>query len=88
MLGDTKSSCTSGCCLGRSFLEKHGPRVEITHQRLEQVESHFDRHGGKTILLGRFIGLVRALAPFIAGLVRPRYCPLLLYSIVGDPALG
>ena len=41
--------------------------MKITHERLEQVEGYFDRHGGKTILIGRFIGLVRALAPFIAG---------------------
>ena len=32
-----------------------------------EVEDYFARHGGKTILIGRFIGLVRALAPFIAG---------------------
>ena len=69
VLGDT-TSFYIGRRLGRSFLEKHGPRVKITHERLEQVEGYFDRHGGKTILIGRFIGLVRALAPFIAGVVR------------------
>ena len=39
-------------------------------ERLEQVERYFARHGGKTILFGRFIGWVRALAPFIAGASR------------------
>jgi len=53
--------------LGRGFMVRHGPRVKITEPRLEQVERFFERHGGKTILLGRFVGLVRALAPFIAG---------------------
>ena len=66
ILGDT-TSFFIGRRLGRGFLEKHGPKVRITHERLEQVERYFDRHGGKTILIGRFIGLVRALAPFIAG---------------------
>ncbi len=82
VLGDT-TSFYIGRRLGRSFLEKHGPRVKITHERLEQVEDYFDRHGGKTILIGRFIGLVRALAPFIAGSSGFPYGRFIPYSIVG-----
>ena len=81
-LGDT-TSFFIGRRLGRGFLEKHGPRVKITHERLEQVEGYFDRHGGKTILIGRFIGLVRALAPFIAGSSGIAYRRFVPYSIVG-----
>jgi membrane protein DedA with SNARE-associated domain len=65
-LGDT-TSFYIGRRLGRRFLERHGPKVKITHERLEQVERYFNRYGGRTILIGRFIGLVRALAPFVAG---------------------
>jgi membrane protein DedA with SNARE-associated domain/membrane-associated phospholipid phosphatase len=82
VLGDTTSFYV-GRRLGRGFLEKHGPRVKISHARLEQVERYFDRHGGKTILIGRFIGLVRALAPFIAGSSGLRYRRFIPYSIVG-----
>ena len=82
VLGDT-TSFYIGRRLGRSFLERHGPRVKITHERLEQVEGYFDRHGGKTILIGRFIGLVRALAPFIAGSSGLSYRRFIPYSIVG-----
>jgi membrane protein DedA with SNARE-associated domain/membrane-associated phospholipid phosphatase len=82
VLGDT-TSFYIGRRLGRSFLERHGPRVKITHERLEQVEGYFDRHGGKTILIGRFIGLVRALAPFIAGASGLTYRRFIPYSIVG-----
>ena len=82
VLGDTTSFYV-GRRLGRKFLETHGPRVKITHERLEQVESYFDRHGGKTILIGRFIGLVRALAPFIAGSSGLAYKRFIPYSIVG-----
>jgi undecaprenyl-diphosphatase len=53
--------------LGRSFLLKHGHLVKLTPARLGQVERFLGRHGGKTIIVGRFIGLVRALAPFVAG---------------------
>jgi membrane protein DedA with SNARE-associated domain/membrane-associated phospholipid phosphatase len=82
VLGDT-TSFYIGRRLGRKFLEQHGPRVKITHERLEQVEGYFDRHGGKTILIGRFIGLVRALAPFIAGASGLTYRRFLPYSVVG-----
>ena len=82
ILGDT-TSFYIGRRLGRAFLEKHGPRVKITHERLEQVEGYFDRHGGKTILIGRFIGLVRALAPFIAGSSGLAYRRFIPYSIIG-----
>jgi membrane protein DedA with SNARE-associated domain len=53
--------------LGRSFLLTHGSLVKLTPARLAQVETFLARHGGKTIIVGRFIGLVRALAPFVAG---------------------
>lgn len=53
--------------LGRGFLLEHGHRVRLRSEQIERVERYFARHGGKTILIGRFIGVVRALAPFVAG---------------------
>ena len=85
ILGDSTSFLV-GRRLGRGFLMKHGPRVKITHDRLEHVEGYFARHGGKTILIGRFIGLVRALAPFIAGSSGMRYRRFLPYSVIGTGA--
>lgn len=64
--GDT-TSFVLGRRLGRRFLERHGPQFGISEKRLEQVDRLFAGHTGKTILVGRFIGLVRALAPFLAG---------------------
>jgi membrane protein DedA with SNARE-associated domain/membrane-associated phospholipid phosphatase len=72
-----------GARLGRGFLVRHGERFRITSDRLEMVEGYFARHGGKTILIGRFIGLVRALAPFIAGSSRLPYRRFAPYSILG-----
>ena len=69
--------------LGRDFLLRHGPRVRITQERFAQVEDYFARHGGKTIVIGRFIGLVRALAPFIAGSSGMRYGYFLPFSVLG-----
>jgi membrane protein DedA with SNARE-associated domain/membrane-associated phospholipid phosphatase len=82
VLGDT-TSFYLGRRLGRRFLERHGPRLKITPERLTLVEGYFDRHGGKTILIGRFIGLVRALAPFVAGTSGMPYRRFIPFSIVG-----
>ena len=80
--GDTVSFLL-GQRLGRGFVLRHGPKVRITEQRFAQVESYFQRHGGKTILIGRFIGLVRALAPFIAGSSGMTYRAFVPYSVLG-----
>jgi undecaprenyl-diphosphatase len=53
--------------LGRRFLLAHGPRVHITEPRLLRVERFFARYGPATILVGRFVGLIRPVAPFLAG---------------------
>ena len=82
VLGDV-TSYTLGRRLGREFMVKHGARVKITEERLEQVEAFFERRGGATILIGRFIGLVRAIAPFIAGASRMPLRKFLPYDILG-----
>jgi membrane protein DedA with SNARE-associated domain/membrane-associated phospholipid phosphatase len=80
--GDT-TSFVVGRRLGRDFVLRHGPRFGIGHERFERVEDYFSRHGGKTIFIGRFVSLVRAFAPFIAGSSRMRYRDFLPYSILG-----
>ena len=80
--GDT-TSFFIGRRLGRGFVLRHGPRVGITHERFERVEDYFGRHGGKTILVGRFVSLVRALAPFVAGSSDMRYRAFVPYSVLG-----
>ncbi len=72
--------------LGRDFMVRHGGRVKITEERLEQVEAFFEKRGGITILIGRFIGLVRALAPFIAGASHMPLRKFLPYDVLGAGA--
>ncbi len=81
-LGDT-ASFFIGRRLGRGFMLRHGPKVKITEGRLEQVESFFERHGGKTILIGRFVGFVRPVAPFIAGSSGFAYRRFVPFSVIG-----
>jgi membrane protein DedA with SNARE-associated domain/membrane-associated phospholipid phosphatase len=85
VLGDL-TSYTLGRKLGRDFMVRHGGRVKITEERLQHVEQFFERRGGLTILIGRFIGLVRAIAPFIAGASRMPLRKFLPYDVLGAGA--
>jgi membrane-associated protein len=81
-LGDL-ASFTLGKRLGRRFVIARGPRFGVTAARLERVEEFFDQHGPKAILVGRFIGLVRAIAPFLAGASGMRLRAFLPWSLLG-----
>jgi undecaprenyl-diphosphatase len=80
------ASYTLGRKLGRAWLVRHGPRVKITEERLEQVEAFFERRGGVTILVGRFVGFVRAVAPFVAGASKMPLRKFLPYDVLGAGA--
>src|SRR5437763_8698637 len=74
--------------LGRRFLERHGPKFRLTPERLKQVDAHFERRGGSTVLVGRFIGFVRPIAPFVAGSSGMQYRRFLPYSVLGTGIWG
>ena len=81
--GGDLASFTLGKRLGRRFVITRGPRFGVTAPRLERVEAFFDHHGPKAILVGRFIGLVRAVAPFLAGASGMRLRAFLPWSLLG-----
>jgi len=67
-----------------------GPRVfrwensRIFNRRaLEYTRAFYDRHGGKTVMIARWLPLVRTFAPFVAGIGRMAYPRFLLFSIGG-----
>jgi membrane-associated protein len=72
--------------LGRRFLVARGPRLGITADRLTRVDSFFDKHGPKAILVGRFVGIIRAVAPFLAGASGMRLRAFLPWSLLGTAA--
>jgi membrane-associated protein len=71
---------------GRPLLDAHGARLRIRPEHVKRVERIFDRHGGKAILVGRFVGILRALMPFVAGASRFPLRRFVPYTAVG--ALG
>jgi membrane-associated protein len=84
-LGDL-ASYALGRRLGRSFLVAHGPRLGVNATRLATIDGFFDRHGGKAILVGRFVGLVRAVAPFLAGASKLPLRRFVPFSLLGTAA--
>jgi membrane protein DedA with SNARE-associated domain len=81
-LGDL-ASFLLGQRLGRRFLHRHGPRVGMTEPRVHRVERFYAKHGPKAILVGRFVGLVRAVSPFLAGSSGLKLRAFLPWSILG-----
>lgn len=53
--------------LGGPFLRRHAPRLRVKPEQLDRIDGLFARHGGKTIVIGRFVGVLRAFTPFVAG---------------------
>ncbi len=50
---------------------------------LERTHAFFERHGGKTIVIARFVPIIRTYAPFVAGVGAMSYRPFLLFNVTG-----
>ena len=69
---------------GRSFLLRVGRVFFLTPKRLEHMESYFERHGNKTILVARFITGLRVFAALLAGASRKMpWRVFVLYNMAG-----
>ena len=58
----------------------------LNKKHLIEAQKFYDRHGGKTIILARFVPIVRTFAPFIAGVGRMNYARFAAYNLVGGIA--
>jgi membrane-associated protein len=55
----------------------------LNRRALERTQSFYARHGGKTVVIARFVPIVRTFAPFVAGIGRMIYGRFLAFSVVG-----
>jgi len=67
-----------------------GPRVFrwedswlLNRSALDRTHQFYERHGGKTVIMARFVPLVRTFAPFVAGIGRMSYLRFLAFSVAG-----
>jgi len=74
--------------IGHFFGQKlvDNPRVPINKEHIEETQKFFDKHGGKTIILARFVPIVRTFAPFVAGIGKMHYTQFLSYNVIGGLA--
>ncbi|XXN65676.1 DedA family protein [Enterobacter ludwigii] len=72
--------------IGRLFGEKlfSNPNSKIFRRSyLDKTHAFYDRHGGKTIILARFVPIVRTFAPFVAGMGHMSYRHFALFNVTG-----
>lgn len=76
--------------VGYAFGRRAGPRLFtrpnsrlFKQENIQHAEAFYKKHGGKTIIIARFIPVVRTFAPIVAGVGRMHYLTFLSYNIVG-----
>lgn len=75
--------------IGRYFGERlfSNPNSKVFKQSyLEKTNKFYEKHGGKTIILARFVPIVRTFAPFVAGMSKMTYKHFLSFNIIGGIA--
>ena len=80
ILGDT-INYSIGKFLGSKSFEKY-PKI-FKKKYLDKTHKFYEKHGTKTIVLARFVPIVRTFAPFVAGVGKMRYFRFLVYNVVG-----
>ncbi|MEN6475499.1 MAG: bifunctional DedA family/phosphatase PAP2 family protein [Syntrophaceae bacterium] len=82
ILGDS-TGYALGKAIGRDYFQKHERLFLFKRKHIQKVEAYFARHGGKTIFGARLVHLLRAMAPFTAGMSAMPYGRFFLFNALG-----
>jgi len=79
-----------GDSVGYAFGRKAGPRVFnkpdarlFRQEYIQQAQEFYNKHGGKTVILARFVPIVRTFAPIVAGVAKMNYRQFLAFNVIG-----
>jgi membrane-associated protein len=78
--GDTVNYWIGAAIGPRAFSGKYR---FLNQRHLQRTHEFYERHGGKTIVLARFIPIIRTFAPFVAGIGAMNYSRFIAYNVVG-----
>jgi membrane-associated protein len=81
ILGDTVNY-SIGHWLGPMVFQSERSRL-FNREHLERTHRFYAKYGGKTIIIARFIPIIRTFAPFVAGIGRMTYARFLAYNVIG-----
>jgi len=81
ILGDTVNY-TIGKFFGEKLFSNPDSKI-FRRSYLEKTHQFYEKHGGKTIILARFVPIVRTFAPFVAGMGSMNYKYFISYNVIG-----
>jgi len=81
VIGDTVNYAV-GKLIGKKLIEKTNHRL-IKKEYIEKTHKFYEKYGGKTIILARFVPIIRTFAPFVAGIGAMSYFKFVIFNIAG-----
>jgi membrane-associated protein len=81
IIGDTVNYWI-GHYVGPKVFNKEKARF-FKKEHLDRTHAFYEKHGGKTIIIARFVPIIRSFAPFVAGIGRMSYGKFIAYNVIG-----
>ncbi len=83
ILGDTVNYYFGKTVGLKALSWKIGGKNLVSQKHIDQTKSFFEKHGAKTIIIARFVPIVRTFAPFVAGIGDMHYGKFIRFNVIG-----